>query len=413
MHRVLLFAFSAAFLSLQAQAATVLVLQFHNNSQYSDLNWVGESVAEILMDEFGNANQIVINRTSRANALKRLSLRPDAEFTKATLLKLGQTIDADYICYGEYDVKLPAGVTELKDSSVQISAHFLDLKKMHDGPSFAEAGKLTELSRLEEHLAWESIHYVDPHSTLPVEEFLKPGKLIRLDAEESYIRGLMSTNQDQQQKWFMQAALIEPHFTGPVFELGKLALDRKKYSEALRWFERIPADDPDYLEARFKLGISTYSMGDYGSAANYFREVAKTVPLGEVFNNLGASEYQLGQPAAMDDLHRALEGDANDSTYLFNAAVVALKQNKWDEATKRLHAVLEIRPNDAEAKALLARAANRDPAPQVATTDTKADPKTGVKADAKSLPLLRLKNTFNMTAFRQLKAVLQPKSGTE
>lgn len=397
LHRVLLFAFSSALFGLQAQAATVLVLQFHNGSQYSDLNWVGESVAETLMDEFGNANQIVIKRTSRANALARLSLKPDAEFTKATLLKLGQAIDADYVCYGDYTVTLPAGVTELKDSSVQISAHFLDLKKMHDGPSFAEAGKLTELSRLEEHLAWESLHYLDPHSTAPVEQFLKPSKLIRLDAEESYIRGLMSANPDQQQKWFMQAALIEPHFTGPLFELGKLALDRKKYSEALRWFERIPADDPDYLEARFKLGISTYSMGDYGSAANYFREIAKTVPVGEVFNNLGAAEYQLGQPTALDDLRRALEGDANDSTYLFNAAVIALKQNKWDEAAKRLHAILEIRPNDAEAKKLLAQAANRDPKP----------------ADPKSAPPLRLKYTFNMTAFRQLKAVLQPKSGTE
>lgn len=397
LHRVLFPGFFFAFLTLQAQAATVLVLQFHNSSQYSDLNWVGESVAETLMDEFGNANQIVINRTSRANALARLSLKPDAEFTKATLLKLGQAIDADYVCYGDYAVTLPAGVTELKDSSVQISAHFLDLKKMHDGPSFAEAGKLTELSRLEEHLAWESIHYLDPQSTARVDQFLKPSKLIRLDAEESYIRGLMSTNPDQQQKWFMQAALIEPHFTGPVFELGMLALDRKKYSEALRWFEQIPADDPDYLEARFKLGLSTYSMGDYGSAVNYFREIAKTVPLSEVFNNLGAAEYQLGQPSAMEDLHRALEGDANDSTYLFNAGVVALKQNNWDEATKRLHSLLENRPNDAEAKKLLAQTANRDPKP----------------ADPKSLPPLRLKNTFNMTAFRQLKAVLQPKGGTE
>lgn len=397
LHRSLLFAFSMALLGLQAHAATVLVLQFHNSSQYSDLNWVGESVAETLMDEFGNANQIVINRTSRANALARLSLKPDAEFTKATLLKLGQAIDADYVCYGDYAVTLPTGVTELKDSSVQISAHFLDLKKMHDGPSFAEAGKLTELSRLEEHLAWESLHYLNPNSTAPVEQFLKPSKLIRLDAEESYIRGLMSANPEQQQKWFTQATLIEPHFTGPIFELGKLALDRKQYAAALKWFEQVPADDPDYLEARFKLGISTYSMGDYGSAANYFREVSKTVPVGEVFNNLGAAEYQLGQPAATDDLHRALEGDATDSTYLFNAAVVALKQNNWDEATKRLHAVLEIRPNDADAKKLLAQAGNRDPKP--------ANPKS-------ALPM-RLKNTFNMTAFRQLKAVLQPKGGTE
>ncbi len=389
LHRVLLFCSLLLVLCVSARPATVLVLEFHNNSQYPDLNWVGESVAETLMGEFSAANQIVINRTSRANTLRRLSLRPDADFTKATLLKLGQALDADYICYGEYDVSLPAGVSELKDSSVQISAHFLDLKKMHDGPSYAEAGKLTELSRLEEHLAWESIHYLDPNTGLKLDQFLQPGKLIRLDAEESYIRGLMSTNQDQQQKWFLQAALIEPHFTGPVFELGKLALDRKNYAEALRWLDRIPPNDPAYIEARFRMGLSAYSVGDYSTAANYFREVSKSVPLGEVYNNLGVSEYQLGQPAALDDLHRALEGDATDSTYLFNAAVLLLKQNKVDEASKRLHTLLDSHPNDTDARALLAG--------------------TG----SKSLPPLRLKNTFNVTAFRQLKAVLQPKAGTE
>lgn len=196
----------------------------------------------------------------------------------------------------------------------------------------------------------------------------------------------------------MQATLIDPHFTGPIFELGKLALDRKKYADALRWFERIPADDSVYLEARFKMGISAYSMGDYNAAANYFREVAKTVPLGEVYNNLGASEFQAGQQAGIDDLHRAFEGDSRDITYLFNAAVVLLKENKSDDAAKRLHTLLEMRPNDTEAQALLTRATNRN------------DPARG---DPKPLPPLRLKNYFNMTAFRQLKAVLQPKSGTE
>ena len=60
--------------------ATVLVLQVRNNSQYADLNWIGESIAETLMTEFAAANQIVVDRSSRAEAIRRLSLRPDASF---------------------------------------------------------------------------------------------------------------------------------------------------------------------------------------------------------------------------------------------------------------------------------------------------------------------------------------------
>src|SRR5258708_3094723 len=81
----------AAMLSaaLPAQAATVLVLRFHNDSQYSDLNWVGESVAGTLLQEYGQAGQIVPDREARAEGMKRLGLRPDADFTKATLIRLG------------------------------------------------------------------------------------------------------------------------------------------------------------------------------------------------------------------------------------------------------------------------------------------------------------------------------------
>jgi tetratricopeptide (TPR) repeat protein len=385
-------------LASSARPATVLVLQFHNNSQYSDLNWVGESIAETLMSEFGGADQIVISRASRTEGLRKLSLRSDADFTKATLLKLGQSVDADYVCYGDYGIKLPAGVSDLKNSSIQISAEFLDLKKMHAGPAFAEAGKLSELSRLEEHLAWESLNYVNPSGNLKLDQFLKPQKLIRLDAEESYIRGLMSNNPDQQQKWFTQAILIEPHFTGAAFELGKLELDRKKYSQAIQWFDHISPDDPAYIEARFKMGISAYSMGDYSTAANYFRDVLKAVPLSEVYNNLGACEFQLNQPAALEDFRHALEGNGTDTTYLFNTAAALLKNNKPDEALQRLHALLDRNPNDKEARSLLPRAGNAG---------------SSAGTTPKPFPPLRLKNSFNMTAFRQLKAMLQAKGGTE
>src|SRR5438874_623649 len=90
------FFLAAGFLiALQAQSASILVLQFHNNSQYSDLAWVGESIAQRLMTEFGAANKIVLDRMSRAEGMRRLSLKSGALLTKASLIKLGQTLDAD------------------------------------------------------------------------------------------------------------------------------------------------------------------------------------------------------------------------------------------------------------------------------------------------------------------------------
>ena len=383
----------ALFTAAPAFPATVLVLQFQNRSQYPDLNWVGESVAETLSNEYAEANEIVLDRFARADAIQRLSLRPGATYTKATLIRLGQSLDADYLCYGTYDANLPDGASELKDSSVQLSARFLDLRHMHDGPETSETGKLSELSRLEEHLAFTTLKYLEPKMNPQLDQFMAPDKLIRVDAVESYVRGLLSTSGDQQQKWFLQAAALDPNFSGPAFELGRLALQKKDYPQALTWFQRIRPKDPHYLEARFKLGLSAYGAADYNSAANYFREVLKTYPLNEVYNNLGAAELQLNQPAALGDLHRAVDGDPNDVIYLFNLGAALLKNDRFDDAAKLLQQVLDRKPGDADAATLLERAENHQPA-----------------ASAKPEIPERLKFNLDAAAFRQLKAMLQPKA---
>ncbi len=401
--RRLLFAFLTT--TLTARSATVMVLQFHNNSQYPDLNWVGESISQKLQLEFGAANQIVLGREAVGKGLRRLGLRPDADFTKATIIKLGENLDVDYVCYGSFEIDsamLPTAGTDdsketapqLKDSSVQIAAHFLDLRKMRDGKDLSEAGRLTDLSRLEEHLAWQSLVYLDPAVSRPLDQFLNPQKFIRLEAEESYARGLLSTTTDSQRQWFRQATILDSRFVSPAYELGKLAAIRRDYRQAMNWFNRVPASDPRYAEARFRMGNAAYKAGDFRAAAETFREVAKTLPLNEVYNNLGAAENQLNLPAAEEDLRRAAEGDRNDPVYLFNLGAVLLKLNNFEEAKRWLAAALELNPEDSQAKTLLDRASRQE----------------ATSAGGHPLVPDRLKQHVNETAFRQLKAMLQPKA---
>jgi tetratricopeptide (TPR) repeat protein len=386
---------AVGFLSaLPIRPATILVLQFHNNSEYSDLDWVGESIAETLMNEFGAANEIVLDRASRAEGMQRLSLRAKALFTKGTLIKLGQSLDADYICYGTYDAKLPSSDSPLRNSSIQISARFIDLRKMHDSPELSEAGALTDLSRLQEHLAWGSLTYLEPRAKFTLQQFLQPQKLTRVEAEESYVRGLLSSDKEQQQKWLAQALVLDRQFTAPAFELGQLAQERKDWNQAIRWFQRIPAGNPKYAEARFKMGLSAYAAGNYAVSAEYFREVAKTVPLNEVFNNLAAAENRLNLQSAVDDFRRALDGDRNDTAYLFNLGLALVKNKYFDEASKRLGELVNRDPDDAEARALLDRAERHGAG----------------SADSEPLPPERVKDNFDITAFRQLKAMLRPET---
>jgi tetratricopeptide (TPR) repeat protein len=378
---------------LHAANSTVLVIPFHNESKYGDLNWIGESISETLMSELGEAGVIVLDRAARDEGYRRLTLKSEAQLTKASLLKLGQTLDADRVCYGTFQIMLPSADARPSDGSIRITARFLDLRKLRDASEFSETGKLLDLSRLEEHLSWQAIQYLDPQTTITAEQLLQPSKLIRLDAKESYIRGLLATSGPQKQQWLQQAARLDPRYPQPAFQLGRAAFSHKDYREAAEWFGKIPQDDPLYLEAHFRRGLSTYLAGDYATAEKCFRDLSQAAPLNEVFNNLGATESRLNEASALTDLRRALEGDQADPTYRFNVGLVLYRNGSFAEAEKQFKAVLQRNSDDREAMTMLARCQQQ----------TSATPASLPKTTATE----RLKDNFDLTAFRQLKAMLQ------
>ena len=375
----------------QVSAATLVTLRFYNSSKFQDLNWVGESIPETLSGEFSQAGEIVLNRNARLDGLHQLSLREDVQLTKGTLIKLGQTLDVDYICYGTYSATLPSPTSQLKSGSIQITATYIDLRKMHAGPTLTEAGPLANLSQMEEHLAWQLLNNISPESKLSVDKFIQPQKLVKVDSKESFIRGLLASDRDQKSKWFTQSIQLDPNFSSPAIALGDLAMDRKDYPLAISCLKRVPDSDARYPEARFKLGLSAYSSGQYKDAVGYFREVVKAVPLNEVYNNLGVAEDALAQPVALDDFRHALDGDQNDPVYLFNISRALLRNNYFDEAVRHLQLLVDRNPGDREGHRLLDRAKLR----QISPAELTAAPS-------------RLKLNFDEVAYLQLKAMLQP-----
>src|SRR5689334_22957100 len=126
------------------------------------------------MSELGEAGVIVLDRAARAEGYRRLTLKTEAPLTKASLLKLGQTLDADRVCYGTFQIMLPSADARASDGSIRINARFLDLRKLRDASDFSETGKLLDLSRLEEHLSWQAIQYLDPQTTITAQQLLQP-----------------------------------------------------------------------------------------------------------------------------------------------------------------------------------------------------------------------------------------------
>src|SRR5436309_158810 len=83
-------------------AETALVLPFFNHSKTANLDWVGESIAESVGDSLASEGVLVLDREDRLEAYRRMSLRPGAELTHASIIKIGESLDASVVIYGSY-----------------------------------------------------------------------------------------------------------------------------------------------------------------------------------------------------------------------------------------------------------------------------------------------------------------------
>ena len=80
----------------------LLVLPFDNRTGQPSLEWIREAAAEILSMRFASAGFQPTSRADRMYALDHLGLPQGFQPSRASALKLAQTLDADSIVVGSY-----------------------------------------------------------------------------------------------------------------------------------------------------------------------------------------------------------------------------------------------------------------------------------------------------------------------
>ena len=373
-------------------AETVLVLPFFNHSKSQNLDWIGESIAEAVQDSLASEDLLVLNREDRLEAYRRQSLRPGAEITHASIIKIAESLDASQTIYGYYEL-LPADDSTQSKGSLRITARLIDLKHTRQSPAFSEMGALEDLEAIQVRLGWQVLQMLSPQTAPSEAEFLKTHPPVRLDALENYVRGLVAAAPDQRQRFFMQAARLDANFSQPCFQLGKGFWEKKDYKMAVSWLARVARSDRHYLEAQFFLGLSRYRDGDFAGAEEAFQIVAASVPLNEVFNDLGAAQARRNNfTAAIASFRKALEGDSADPDYHYNLGYALWRSGQFPAAVESFRAAAQRNPSDSEATVMLGRALRGDAA-------RAADPKVDDRP--------RLKTNYEEAAYRQLQAELK------
>ncbi|HYG99888.1 MAG TPA: tetratricopeptide repeat protein [Terriglobales bacterium] len=379
------------------QSKTLLVLPFENTSKAPGLEWIGESFAEMLADRMASPLIYAIPRQDRVYAFDRFGIPTTVRPSRASLFRIGEQMDADYMVLGSYT---------FDGQTFTATAQLLDVKRLHISQEITEAGPLVQLFRVQDALSWNLLRLVDPRFSTPREQFLATSPSIRLDAFENYIRGVVATSRQEKIKKLREAIRLNPQYTMAMMQLGKTYFGGREYENAAATFAKVPKEDDEAREANFYAGLSYYYLGDYDRAATAFSFLAERFPLTEVYNNLGVAQARRGRKDALDFFQKAADADPSDADYRFNLAMALYRSGDIAAAVRELRQGLKFRPDDAEAKSLLDQLSATAAAATLPTPAANAIAQSAQPARTR-LPLERIKRNYDETGFRQLALEIQ------
>jgi tetratricopeptide (TPR) repeat protein len=366
-------------------ARVLLVLPFDNRTGQPNLEWMREAAAQVLSTRFASAGFQPTSRADRMYALDHLGLPQGFQPSRASALKLAQTLDADSIVVGSYTTD---------GSGIVAEATLVDVPDLRMLPEVSARGEMKDLVAVFGELAWKLTKQLDPRFSVAEETFAAAGKNIRLDAFEQYIRGITEPDQAERLKHLQNAVKLSPDFGPAWMALGREDYNGQQYQDAADAFAKVDHNGPDGLEADFYRGLALMFLGDYTHAQQSFADVARVLPLAEVVNNEGVAVSRQGKDGTSLFIQAAAT-DPNAADYHFNLAVSLKREGNLPGALNELAQCLKLRPNDSEAQAL-DDAWKGKPAAQA----------NNGAPGASAEPLERIVRSFDETAFRQAAAML-------
>jgi tetratricopeptide (TPR) repeat protein len=361
----------------------ILVLPFDNRTGQPNLEWIGDSFPDTLNQRLTSAGFLTITRDDRLYALDHLGLPATFRPTRATTIRMAQTLDADYVIVGSYTVR---------DGRITAQAQTLSINQLRLSQPLDESGQLEHLFDVENAIAWKVARQIDPHFKVAEQTFLAASTGVKLIAFESYIRGTDAANPDERESRLKQAVQTTPNYSAALLALGKTQYAAREYDQAATTLAKIPSIDRQALEAGFYLGLARFNATKYAAAETAFGFVASRLPLPEVVNNQAVAASRQGKDAVAL-FQRASTADPNDADYHYNLAVALLNRGDSAGSLREVEAALKLHSPDPEAAELRSRLIS-------AKNSTGSALKAAVTANGFD-PVVRIRRTYSEATFRQ------------
>lgn len=408
------------FAQAQQGGRVLLVLPFDNRTGQPNLDWIGESFAETIDQRLSSAGYLTISRDDRDYALDHLGLPAGFRPSRATTLRIAQTLDAEYVVVGHYSLQGAAARSAgtqgagtkkggAQGTRVVAQAQVVQVNQLRMSAPVDDSIDLPHLLDLENAIAWKCARLIDSQFPVALETFRASSTGIKLDAYENYIRGISTQNLDERVKRLKAAVASSPKYVAALLALGKAQYAMRDFDAAAATLSAIPPGDPAALEANFYRGMSRFNYAKYAEAEGAFAFVASKLPLPEVVNDQGVSQARQKKDGTAL-LQRASTDDPQDADYHFNLAVALRRKGNTVGARTEIDRAVKLRPGDNEAKMLQGVLAGTtqpapgfDPQERIRRTYSEA----GVRQAAFQIDQLRLAKTETLPPAERAAALTQ------
>ncbi|PYT81217.1 MAG: hypothetical protein DMG40_10180 [Acidobacteria bacterium] len=330
-----------------------VVLPFENAGAPGKLDWLSEGLEELTIERLTAAGEQVFSHAGRAAELERYGLPTGSTFSRATMLRVAEDLDADYVIYGKYAAKGTALTLEMR---------ILSMNPLALRPPVLESGPLESLMETHTRLLWRTLSSANAHYPLSLADFTKRQRPLRMDAFEQYARGIQAADPQAKLTQLHEAARLEPDWLDPIFALGEAYYAKKDYNAALAWFFKIPKTYDRYAEALFYGGVCRLQLNQDDLAEDNFHTLQEALKsttatgadLPEVLNDLAIAQARQGKVAAAQAiLRRAAQLAPGEDDYSFNLGLLALQGGDAGAAADYFREAAEREPDSAEDRALL------------------------------------------------------------
>jgi tetratricopeptide (TPR) repeat protein len=390
------------------QPGVYVVFPFENRGASPHLDWLGEGLEELIIQRLSAAGEAVYAHSGRAGQLERYGLPLTAKLSRATMLRIAEDLDADYVVYGSFSSD---------GTSLLLESHVLRVDPTSLLPPVRENGQLDSLMDIATRLAWRTLSANRRAYPLSLDEFAKKQRPLRLDAFEHYIRGLIAVDDEAKLRNLREAARLEPEWPDPDFALGQAYFSRRACAAALPWYARVPKTHSRSVEATFATGVCELLSNQPERAEEVFAGLQQSLTkdegaadLPEIINNLAVARARNRKTAeARQDLHKAADMAPDEDDYSFNQGLLALRANDAKGAVEYFREATAREPDNPEDRSFLILAL------QKAGQKTEADEERDSAAEAfgpKGLPVVHWdpKDEVAMAKFERVKTDLDTAS---